>query len=115
MAPFFTGQNSIQYVDVVSPDVSKNYYDSPEIARIPVLGGALNNVTEYDPQTIGSRKFWPVQRLTGLFLQFFVGPSCPPRSVLYNFNGMDNSLTLRITCQEYKNVFIDDFCIEQMV
>lgn len=115
VAPFFTGQNSIQYVDVVSPDVSKNYYDSPEIARIPVLGGALNNVTEYDPQTIGSRKFWPVQRLTGLFLQFFVGPSCPPRSVLYNFNGMDNSLTLRITCQEYKNVFIDDFCIEQMV
>ena len=114
-APFFTGQNSIQYVDVVSPDISKNYYDSPEIARIPVLGSGLNGVTEYDPQTIGSRKFWPIQRLTGLMLQFFVGPTCPPQSVLYNFNGMDNSLTLRITCQEYKNVFIDDFCIEQMV
>lgn len=114
-APFLTGQNSIQYVDVVSPDISKNYYDSPEIARIPVLGGALNNVTEYDPQSIGTRKFWPIQRLNGLLLQFFVGPTCPPQSVLYNFNGMDNSLTLRVTCQEYKNVFIDDFCIEQMV
>lgn len=114
-APFFTGRNSIGYVDVVSPDISKNYYDSPLIARIPILAGAFNNVTEYDPQTIGTRKFWPIQRLTGLLLQFYEGPTCPPQSVLYNFNGLDNSLTLRITCQEYKNVFIDDFCIEQMV
>ena len=114
-APFFTGRNSIGYVDVVSPDISKNYYDSPLIARIPILAGAFNNVTEYDPQTIGTRKFWPIQRLTGLLLQFFEGPTCPPQTVLYNFNGLDNSLTLRITCQEYKNVFIDDFCIEQMV
>lgn len=114
-APFFTGRNSIGYVDVVSPDISKNYYDSPLIARIPLLAGAFNNVTEYDPQTIGTRKFWPIQRLTGLLLQFFEGPTCPPQTVLYNFNGLDNSLTLRITCQEYKNVFIDDFCIEQMV
>ena len=114
-APFFTGRNSIGYVDVVSPDISKNYYDSPLIARIPLLAGAFNNVTEYDPQTIGTRKFWPIQRLTGLLLQFFEGPTCPPQTVLYNFNGLDNSLTLRVTCQEYKNVFIDDFCIEQMV
>ena len=114
-APYFTGRNSIGYVDVVSPDISKNYYDSPLIARIPLLAGALNNVTEYDPQTIGTRKFWPIQRLTGLLLQFFEGPTCPPQTVLYNFNGLNNSLTLRITCQEYKNVFIDDFCIEQMV
>jgi hypothetical protein len=114
-APFFTGRNSIGYVDVVSPDISKNYYDSPLIARVPLLASAFNNVTEYDPQTIGTRKFWPIQRLTGLLLQFFEGPTCPPQTVLYNFNGLDNSLTLRITCQEYKNMFIDDFCIEQMV
>ena len=71
-APFRTVLDSIAYVDIISPDVSKNYYDSPLIARIPVLGG-LHGVTEYDPQTIGSRKFWPIQRLTGMLLQFFAG------------------------------------------
>ena len=113
-APFRTVLNSIEYVDIVAPEISKNYYGSPMLARIPVLGG-LNGVTEYDPQTIGTRTFWPVQRLTGLTLQFFAGPTCPINKLLYNFNGLENSLTLRITCQEYKNIFIDDFCIEQMV
>ena len=113
-APFRTVLNAIEYVDIVAPEITKNYYGSPMLARIPVLGG-LNGVTEYDPQTIGTRTFWPIQRLTGLTLQFFAGPTCPINKLLYNFNGLENSLTLRITCQEYKNIFIDDFCIEQMV
>lgn len=113
-APFRTVLQSVQYVDVVAQELSKNFYGNPALARIPVLGG-LNGVTEYDPQTISTRTFWPIQRMVGLTLQFFAGPTCPAYSLLYNFNGLNNSLTLKITCQEYKNIFMDDFCIEQMV
>jgi len=113
-APFRTALDSLQYVDIVCPDISKNFLDTPILARIPVMGG-LNNVTEYDPQQLGNRKYWPLARVTGLTLQFFAGPTCPSRSVLYNFNGLDNSLTLKFSCLQYKNVFIDDYCIEQML
>jgi hypothetical protein len=113
-APFKTVLHAIRFVEVVSPEVSRNFTDNPVMARIPLLGGFSQDVTEYDPATIGTRTYWPIERLMGITLQFFVGPSCPPRSVLYNFNGLENSLTLKFTSYEYKNIFIDEYCIEHM-
>jgi hypothetical protein len=113
-APFKTVLHATRFVDIVSPEVSKNYLDNPVLARIPLLGGN-NDVTEYDPATIGTRTYWPIERLTGMTLQFFVGPSCPPLTVFYDFNGLENSLTLKFTSYEYQNIFIDDYCIERML
>ena len=112
--PYKTVLHTIRFVDIVSPEVSRNFLDNPVLARIPLLGG-VQDVTEYDPATIGTRTFWPLERLTGMTLQFFVGPSCPPLTVLYNFNGLENSLTLKFTSYEYQNIFIDDYCIERML
>lgn len=112
--PYKTVLHTIRFVDIVSPEVSRNFLDNPVLARIPLLGG-IQDVTEYDPATIGTRTFWPLERLTGMTLQFFVGPSCPPLTVFYNFNGLENSLTLKFTSYEYQNIFIDDYCIERML
>jgi hypothetical protein len=112
--PYKTVLHSIRFVDIVSPEVSRNFLDNPVLARIPLLGG-IQDVTEYDPATIGTRTYWPIERITGMTLQFFVGPSCPPLTVLYNFNGLENSLTLKFTNYEYQNIFIDDYCIERML
>ena len=114
LAPYRSNLDGIQYIDIVAPEVTKYLYDSPVLARIPLTGGT-SSITEYDPQNSTNRKFWPIQRLNGLTLQFFQGPTSPPQSLLYNLEGLETALMIKVTCFEYKNIFIDEFCIEQMV
>lgn len=103
----------VQYIDVVAAELEKCYPDDGILARIPLVPNTP--CTSFNPPILPRRAFWPQGKMGGLTLRMFAGPTLKPTSVLYNFNGKQNSLTLRITTTEYRNIFIDSVCIEPTV
>jgi hypothetical protein len=112
-APFCHSLKCVKYIDVVAVELQKCYPDHGIIARIPI--SSETSCTTWVPPLLPPKLFWPRGKMSGLTFRMFAGPTSKPTSVLYNFNGKQNSLTLRITTTEYRNIFIDSVCIEPIV
>ena len=100
-----------QYVDLVADEVRPYYMDSGIVSRIQLLPAV--DLTIAKNTTPVPRFFWPVGRMPGLTLRFQTSyglQGCAPR--LYDFNGRQNTVTLAIFANEYKNVLEDEVVIE---